>query len=70
MEPKKLYGWFSSLAHNQLRTYYLYTNNNNEEIICTMITNTNSNPHNPDSMFYKDSKFMGVVTNFVRKVNF
>ena len=65
------YGWYSQQAFNYTKTLYVYMDQKNEEVSCTTITSMKENPYNrPNNWFYEDSKYLGEITKFIRKVDY
>ena len=61
------HGWYSKQSEKDGNTVYIYLNDKQEEIKCTVVNhNINDPPYDEKSPYHLDYKYMGQVTSFLK----
>ena len=66
---KKLYGWYSLEAYKQGEKEYLYIGTDNQETLCTVVSEEKECPYEEGKPYREGVVYTGELTYYIRAID-
>jgi hypothetical protein len=66
---KKLYGWYSLEAYKQGEKEYLYIGTDNQETLCTVVSEEKECPYEVNNPYRVGAVYTGELTYYIREID-
>jgi hypothetical protein len=66
---KKLYGWYSLKAYKQGEKEYLYIGTDNQETLCTVVSEEKECPYEEGNPYREGVVYTGELTYYIRAID-